>query len=268
LINIEGTDLRLSRWSYGTASLHHLPLASSRRRLLDMAASAGFRHFDTAPYYGYGVAECDLGRFLRGRRGKFTVATKIGVYPPVVRRSGLALWLRKGSEALHLSRSHPHADWRVDVAEQSLTDSLARLQTDYVDLLLLHEPSSDLLARDDLQRWMEGELARGRVRALGLAGSAAQLFRWASAGHALAQVLQVRDRLPGEATARFAVTARYPQITFGYLSGRSSDQVPRRSPEDFQVILRCNPRGSILVSTLRPERLGLFAAAAELEQCS
>jgi D-threo-aldose 1-dehydrogenase len=53
--------------------------------ILERAYAAGIRNFDTAPFYGLGLSELRLGRFLRQReRGTFTVSTKVGrvLVPP------------------------------------------------------------------------------------------------------------------------------------------------------------------------------------------
>src|SRR5262249_43639115 len=78
---LPGTELRLSRFAFGTASLHHLTSARSRRMLLEAAVAHGFTHFDTAPIYGFGSSERDLAPVLAAAPG-LTVATKVGLYPP------------------------------------------------------------------------------------------------------------------------------------------------------------------------------------------
>jgi len=46
---------------------------------MDAAGAAGLRYFDTAPFYGYGLAEHRLGQGLRAvARDDVVVATKVG----------------------------------------------------------------------------------------------------------------------------------------------------------------------------------------------
>ena len=78
---IENTAIPVSRLSMGTASLHLLFSSVQRQKLIQASATAGITHFDTSPYYGYGLAETDLGVFLRGQRAAYTVTTKVGLYP-------------------------------------------------------------------------------------------------------------------------------------------------------------------------------------------
>src|SRR3984893_1601208 len=51
--------------------------------ILQHAFALGITHFDVARAYGFGRAEGILGKFLRGRRDQVTVATKLGLQPPV-----------------------------------------------------------------------------------------------------------------------------------------------------------------------------------------
>ena len=78
-VQISGTDLEVSQFIYGTASLFNLRGADARRRILSSAVDAGFTHFDTAPYYGFGLAERELAPILRAN-SQITVTTKVGIY--------------------------------------------------------------------------------------------------------------------------------------------------------------------------------------------
>src|SRR5262245_50530975 len=69
-VQLPGTEIVMSRLSFGTSRLHHVPSGKHRQSLLAAAFDAGFTHFDTAPLYGFGLAESDLGGFLKARRGR------------------------------------------------------------------------------------------------------------------------------------------------------------------------------------------------------
>jgi aryl-alcohol dehydrogenase-like predicted oxidoreductase len=88
------------------------------------ALDAGITLFDTAPSYGNGHAEELLGQALVGRRDRATVVTKGGM-----------IWDENAFiTGLDSSLSH---------LTKGLDESLARLQTDYVDLFLLHWPDGE-----------------------------------------------------------------------------------------------------------------------------
>ncbi len=266
---ISGTSLCVSRWSLGTGSLHHVYSARQRLRLLDYAADVGFSHFDTSPLYGSGLAERDLGKFLRHRRQSVTIATKVGLYPIGDSvHSATTLWLRRGWLRVVRTGAIATEDWRVCMAERSLDDSLARLATDHVDVLFLHEPNPERIVADEFLRWIEHEVARGRVGTFGLAGAKVASLSWVASAHPLARVLQIKDSLDRREADQLAAAGRMPQFTYGYFSSQESGPARVGTSARLQEILDRNRSGSIIVSTRRPERLADFAKAAEAERCA
>jgi aryl-alcohol dehydrogenase-like predicted oxidoreductase len=257
---LPGTTIRVSRIAYGTATLHHLLCSTERQALLWSASDVGITHFDTSPYYGYGLAESDLGNFIRGRRPDITLTTKVGLYPRGAANSRAAgVWVRKALGKLMQPWSLPAIDWRVDRARTSLTASLGRLGTDYVDFLLLHEPEPHLIGGDAWVAWLEEERSAGRVRFWGLAGTAPRVSPWVQAQHPLAQVVQTRDCLDQRQADFLTASGRDLQFTYGYLSSGHS-QAARLNPEKvLQAALERNRTGAVLVSTRRAERLRILS---------
>lgn len=247
---LAGTDIRVSCLGYGTGSLHHCFRASERQGLLHEAAELGIRHFDTAPSYGFGLAETDLGEFLRGRRSQFTVATKVGLYPlGNGSQHAAAVWARKALGRAMPCLSAVVADWHVARARQSLDRSLRRLGTDYVDFLFLHEPDVALIAGEEFLDWLRSEARRGRIRAWGVAGLKANVAPFVAAESPLAQVVQTLDSLEHR-QADFLLDHRRPlQFTYGYFSAAG-----RAAAEPIDV-LRRNQTGTVLISTRRTGRL-------------
>ena len=82
LRNIIKTKLSLPIFGFGSAHLgemYSLVDEAISQQTLDEAWNAGIRYFDTAPWYGRGLAEHRLGGFLRTKpREKFTITTKVG----------------------------------------------------------------------------------------------------------------------------------------------------------------------------------------------
>ena len=149
-------------------------------RLLETALDAGITHFDTARLYGYGEAERVLGKFLRGRRDRVTVTTKVGILPPkrspflsiaksLARRAiALAPGLRGLVRRQAGSLIRP-GTFDLPTVTASFDTSLRQLGTDFVDFLLLHECSEADLARPELLEFLERAQAAGKVRSFGLA---------------------------------------------------------------------------------------------------
>lgn len=91
-------------------------------RAIQRAVDLGVSCVDTAPVYGQGHAEEVVGQALRGRRDRVTLVTKCGlVWDP-------------GSPAIRRDISRASILREVDV-------SLRRLQTDRIDVYLIHWPT-------------------------------------------------------------------------------------------------------------------------------
>jgi aryl-alcohol dehydrogenase-like predicted oxidoreductase len=263
-VTLQGTGINVSRLSFGTASLHQLPTSRRRQDLLAAAFDHGFTHFDTAPYYGFGIAEQELGRFLKGRRGRVTIATKVGLYPPGGLYANTAsVWIRKVAGKVWPALSRPVVDWSIAAASKSLESSLRRLRIDQVDLLLLHEPISGAVQSGVFLDWLKEEQGKGRIRAWGLAGQADCMDTWLSMNHPLGMVLQVRDSLDRREADLVRSHGRDLQITYGYLSSSSMLPGSLTATEILERAMRRNATGSILVSTRQAARLIELAAVAE-----
>jgi aryl-alcohol dehydrogenase-like predicted oxidoreductase len=112
------TGLEVSEISFGTGDnaglmmngTHDQQVAAVRRAL-----ELGVNYFDTSPDYGKGVAERNLGQVLRELGAAPIVATKVEIMPADV------------------------DDMEGRIA-RSLDASLARLQLDAVDILMIHNP--------------------------------------------------------------------------------------------------------------------------------
>lgn len=265
-VTLPGTEISVSRLSFGTARLHHLPASRQRQDLLAAAFDHGFTHFDTAPYYGFGIAEQELGRFLKGRRGGVTITTKVGLYPPgSLHPSTVSVWTRKVAGKVLPALSRPVVDWSIAAAVKSLDRSLRRLGIERIDLLLLHEPVSGAVQSEVFLEWLREEQDSGRIRAWGLAGHTDCMDTWLSINHPLAMVLQVRDSLDRREADLVRSRGRDLQITYGYLSPFSTMPGGPRATEILKRALRRNTTGSILVSTRQLNRVGELAAVAMME---
>lgn len=248
---LPGTGLAVSRFIFGTGSLHHLG-SGAAERLLDAAAEHGFSHFDTAPYYGLGLGEVLLGRLLR-RRADCTVTTKVGLYPRLGGGSTRAAMLAcKAAGRLVPPLSRPRADWSVRRAKASLERSLRRLGRERIDLLLLHEPDAAMIDSDEWRRWLEDE---PRVLHFGLAGETDRLLPFVRRDDPLARVLQTRDSLDRREADAFDA---FPHITYSYVSGAAGGEARAA----LAGALERQRDGAVIVSTRRADRLPLYAELA------
>ncbi|MBI2506322.1 MAG: aldo/keto reductase [Candidatus Latescibacteria bacterium] len=154
------TDLWVSPLCQGTA-FRTLPRADGpeARRVLAHALDIGVNFFDSSNAYGWGGAEEVLGRALAGRRDQAVICTKVAAFGPPKDGEG------KGA---------PMPFTRANLFAQAEA-SLKRLNTDYIDLYLLHQPDNTTPAAEIAQSMAE-LVHSGKVRYWGVSNhSAAQL---------------------------------------------------------------------------------------------
>ena len=76
------TNLEVSELSMGTAPIGGWPIvvnADDAQETIATAWNKGIRYYDTAPFYGSGMAEERLGTFLKEKkREEFIIAIKVG----------------------------------------------------------------------------------------------------------------------------------------------------------------------------------------------
>jgi aryl-alcohol dehydrogenase-like predicted oxidoreductase len=262
-IVLPGTDLILPRFVFGTGGLFNAGSRARRRWLLDAAVDNGLTHFDTAPYYGFGLAESDLAPLLE-RNPQVTVTTKVGIYSPGGEdQPPSAVFLRKVGGRLFPALSRPTVDWNVARARRSLEDSLRRLGRDHIDLYMLHEPEISLLIADEWLYWLETEVTVGRVRGFGIAVNADRLKPFLAAASPLAAIIQTQDSLVGRQADVILECGRPLQITYGYVSHAMRNQGPVDVPAVLAQALQRNATGAIIVSTRRPKRVPVYASLAD-----
>src|SRR5215472_10937129 len=115
------------------------PLGNMFRNILDQEAEAtvdaawqqGTRYFDTAPFYGAGLAEIRLGRTLaKHKRNEYVLSSKVGRIilddiDPATRNFG-----EKGDLFKYGRPNKIVYDYTADGAKKSIEDSLKRIRVD------------------------------------------------------------------------------------------------------------------------------------------
>lgn len=241
----------------------HLYRQKDRLSLLQAAIDQGFSHFDTAPYYGFGMAERDLGYVLK-QYPHITVTTKVGLYSPGGEfQSSMGIYLRKGLGKVYAPLSTPAIDFSLKRAQKSLEGSLQRLRRERIELFLLHEPEIALLNSDEWQRWLQDRQAAGQIQYFGLAsvGSKIQPFLNSAAG--LASVIQMADSLERKEADLLVPYHKKIQLTYGYVSA----SLAAGSQMSIDTILRQalvrNADGAIVVTTNKQSRLLQYSKILE-----
>jgi len=141
-VQLKHTDLKVSKAAFGTMPFGTQADEAECRRMVDCCIDHGINFFDTANVYNKGLAETVLGNVLKGRRDRVVLASKVGF--PMGDEPD-----RKG-----LSRA---------AILRAIDESLARLQTDYLDLYYMHAPDWNTPLEESLE--VIDQLVRaGKVR--------------------------------------------------------------------------------------------------------
>ncbi len=127
---------------YGVTDLDQSILA------VQQALDLGISLFDAAPAYGNGLAEKVLAKGLKGRREDAIISTKCGIYYEFEKK----VWIRDS-----------HKEAIIESADQSLR----RLQTDYIDIFLIHWPDDGTPPESAMDGLLELQKS-GKVKYVGV----------------------------------------------------------------------------------------------------
>lgn len=161
-----GHRLSLPRLGLGTAPLGGMyrPVADEdATATVDAAFRLGLTYLDTAPQYGWGLAETRLGRALAHRsRESFVLSTKVGrLVEPVAERE-------PGDIFLGAPPGRGRFDFSATGLAASLEASLARLRLERVDIVYVHDPDDHMpAARDEAVPALLELREKGVVSAVG-----------------------------------------------------------------------------------------------------
>lgn len=145
--NFGRTGIKVSPYCLGTMMFGAIgnPDHDDAIRIIHKALDFGINFIDTADAYSKGESEEIVGKALKGRRDNVVLASKahwpMGTDPNMQGNS--RRWLTRAVE-----------------------DSLRRLQTDYLDLYLVHRPAPDTDI-DETLSVLTDLMAAGKIRAIG-----------------------------------------------------------------------------------------------------
>ena len=156
------STVALGTWGLGGGSVwsDHDSTEAEARDLLSACRDFGINYIDTAPVYGTGESERLLGEALKGRRHDFVLQTKCSLN-----------WRNEGGN-FHYSRDGytVNNDTRPMAIVRDVEDSLRRLQTDYLDSVIVHYVCKSFPVSDTVEA-LERLKEQGKIRAYGLSNS-------------------------------------------------------------------------------------------------
>lgn len=103
--------------------------------VLEAAWDAGYRFFDTSPWYGLGLSERRMGHFLKNKnRDEYLLSTKVGRILTPTATPPKVMW----KEASPFDYRY---DYTAEGTRRSVEDSLQRLGVERIDYVFIHDLS-------------------------------------------------------------------------------------------------------------------------------
>ncbi len=144
--NLGNSNLKVSALCLGTMMFGDQTGHEEAAAIVTDARAHGVNYIDTADVYSKGGSETMVGELLKGQRHDWVLATKLG---------------NKMSE--RVNEGHYSRSWML----REVAASLARLQTDHVDILYLHRDYNGMNLEEPL-RAIDAMLRAGQIRYWGV----------------------------------------------------------------------------------------------------
>jgi len=221
------TGLRVSVIGLGTMvhAGHFGPMKDEESLgAIETALDLGVNFIDTSDAYGAGYSETLLGNALKGRRDKVILATKGG---------NVMTGPNRGKR-----------DFDPDYISRVMDESLQRLQTDYIDLYQLHNPTVEVIEKGNVWNVLERAKQAGKIRHYGVSINSME-EGIAAVKDGRAETIQVEYNLlaqepadkifPSAEQAKVGIIARVP-LRRGILTGKMTlDDEARFQGEDVRA---------------------------------
>jgi methylglyoxal reductase len=220
---VEASVVGIGAWAIGGDSMWGTSDDAESARTIHRARDLGVTLLDTAPAYGLGHSEEVVGKALAGRRGDYVLSTKCGLRWDI--QEGAFRQERDGVRLV--------INTRPERIAQEIEISLRRLQTDYIDIYIVHwqeQPEFPTPIADTM-----GCLIRlkeqGKIRAIGASNlSDAQFLEYVRSGQLdlIQEKYSMLDRGVGDRLfglcGQYGVTFQaYSPLERGILSGKITD---------------------------------------------
>ncbi|BFH73414.1 aldo/keto reductase [Sulfurisphaera javensis] len=147
--NIEVSEIGIGVWSLVTDWWG--AEVNKAEDILRKAYENGINFFDTADIYGEGLGETILSKVFNTKRDRIVILTKIGYdfYNKINNRA--------------IQR------FDLDYLDFAFKKSLERLNTDYIDILMIHNPKMQIIKNKEVLDFLYSLKKDGKVRVIGVA---------------------------------------------------------------------------------------------------
>lgn len=189
-------------------------------RMIHYALDCGINHLDTADLYHFGENEKMIGEIIKDRREEIIITTKVGN---------------------HFDREKQSWYWDPSkkYIKHAVENSLERLQTDYIDLYLLHGGTIDDPIEETIEAFEELKKA-GTIRSYGISSIRPNVITEYMNKSTIDVVMMQYSMLDRRAEEllhtlhenQISVLARGP-LAKGMLSNRSLEYVDKKGVDGF-----------------------------------
>lgn len=223
-----------------------LPNDQEALQLIHQARELGINFIDTAP--AYGTSEERLGHLLKGQRNDWVICSKIG-------------------EEFDNNSGESSYIFTPEHLKFSVERSLKRLNTDFIDMLLVHSDGNDveIIQRYGILQALEELKAQGKIRATGMSTKTVEGGLLALAQSDCAMVTYNLSHQTEEAVLDYAELNNKgillkKALASGHICAKNS-QDPIQASFDF--IFAHKGVTSAIIGTINPKHLKANVAAAE-----
>lgn len=139
------SEIGLGTWQLGTVWGEQFNKEESIK-ILDAAKNNGINFIDTADVYNNGLSEITIGEYVKNNRESFFITTKCG------------------------RRLNPHTAemYTPEAIEKFINESLEHMQLEYLDLVLLHCPPTEVYEKKEIFDKLEELKSIGKISSYGV----------------------------------------------------------------------------------------------------
>lgn len=222
-----------------------LPTDKHIIELLALANDLGINLLDTAP--AYGISEERLGVLLKGQRDRWILSTKVGE---------------------NFIGGDSYFDFSEDGTQSSIERSLKRLNTDYLDIVLVHSNGDDkkILEETPVLDVLIQMKKAGLIRAIGMSTKTVEGGLLALARSDIAMVTHNPAHTAEKAVIEYAHQINKSIFIKKALVSGHLQKLPGEDPvlAALQFIFKETGVSSVILGTLNPEHLKHNVACAKL----
>lgn len=219
----------------------HIPDDREALRLLDIARECGINLIDTAP--AYGTSEERLGTLLKGQRGDWLICSKVGE---------------------EFEQNVSRFDFSPEHTRRSVERSLQRLNTDYIDMVLVHSDGNDetIIREFGTLETLRDLKKEGKLRAFGMSTKTVAGGLLAAERADCVMVTWNQAHQEEVPVVDYCLSQRKGVLIKKALASGHLSNDPDPVAASLRLILGHAGVSSVIIGTINPDHLRANAAAA------